>query len=478
MLGQLLLLLVAFVLIAGTSLFVAAEFSLVTVDRAAVARKAADGDSRAKVLQSALRSLSTQLSGAQVGITVTTLALGFVMEPSLAALLVTPLEALGLSASGAESVAVPVALMVATVLSMIFGELVPKNLALAQPLETALWIARPQLVATRIFRPLVWALNGVANGVLALIGIEPQEELRSARSPQELRSLVRRSAGQGTLEAPTAGLLARTLDFPDKSAADVLTPRVRVTFLPRDATAADVVAAAVRTGHSRFPVIGADADEILGQVHVKRAVAIAPNERATISAEQLMVPVPTVPETLALGPLLDQLRERGLQLAVVVDEFGGTAGILTLEDVVEELIGEITDEHDAPGGRPYRRSDGVWLVPGQTRPDEIRERTGVSLPESGTYETVAGLILDRLDRLARAGDSITIDAVVAAETGLGVLSADLDPDIVSDIYDRDRALPAEPDVDVPRAYQVRLTVSRVVHRRVETVLVSAVGPVA
>ena len=482
MLGQLLLLLVAFVLIAGTSLFVASEFSLVTVDRAAVARKAADGrpveKARAQVLQSALRSLSTQLSGAQVGITVTTLALGFVMEPSLAALLVPPLQALGLSASGAESVAVPVALLIATVLSMVFGELVPKNLALAQPLETALWIARPQRVATRIFRPLIWVLNGVANGVLAVLGVEPQEELRSARSPQELRSLVRRSADQGTLEAPTAGLLARTLDFPDKTAADVLTPRVRVDFLHRDATAADVVAAAVRTGHSRFPVIGTDADEVLGQVHVKRAVAIPADQRSAVSAEQLMVSAPTVPETLPLGPLLDQLREGGLQLAVVVDEFGGTAGILTLEDVVEELIGEITDEHDSPAGRPHRRTDGVWLVPGQSRPDEISERTGVSLPESGAYETVAGLILDRLDRLARAGDSITVDAVVAPEVDLGVLSDDLDPDIVSDIYDRDRALPAEPGIDVPRAYQVRLTVSRIVRRRVETVLLSAVGPVA
>jgi len=310
------------------------------------------------------------------------------------------------------------------------------------------------------------------------LGIEPQEELRSARSPQELRSLVRRSADQGTLAAPTAGLLARTLDFPDKIAADVLTPRIRMDFLPRQSTAADVVAASVRTGHSRFPVIGADADDVLGAVHVKRAVAIIPAERAAVTVEQLMVAVPTVPQTLALGPLLDQLRGRGLQLAVVVDEFGGTAGILTLEDVVEELIGEITDEHDPLSRRPLRRDDGVWMLPGHLRPDEVGERTGIALPDSDTYETVAGLILERLDRLAEPGDSVVLNAVVDARVDLGVLSADLDPDIATDIYQRDGGLPAEPDADVARAFQVRLTVTRVSGRRIEMVLLSAVGPVA
>ena len=215
---------VGLILIAGTALYVAAEFSLVTVDRARVAKQAAEGDGRARSLLIGLRSLSTQLSGAQVGITVTTLALGFVMEPSLAGLLTGPLEAVGLSEGAARSTGVIVALVVATVLSMVFGELVPKSIAIAEPMDTAKAVITPTRISTMIFTPLIVVLNGVANSVLRMIGIEPQEELRSARSAVELDSLVRRSAAQGTLEAPTAGLLARSIAFSGKTADDVLTP--------------------------------------------------------------------------------------------------------------------------------------------------------------------------------------------------------------------------------------------------------------
>ena len=468
MITQWILLVVGFILIAGTALYVSAEFSLVTVDRATVAKQAAEGDSGAKSLLIGLRSLSTQLSGAQVGITVTTLALGFVMQPAIATLVAVPLSAIGLSEGTADTIGVLLGLSIATVLSMVFGELVPKNIAIAEPLETAKTVITPMRVSTMIFKPLIIVLNGTANAVLRMLGVEPQEELRSARSAVELDSLVRRSAAQGTLEKPTAGLLARSISFSGKTADDVLTPRVRVRFVKATDTADAVIVAAAETGHSRFPVSGEDSDDVIGLVHLKRAVAIPPDERAGVRVDQLSVPVPLVPGSMPLDDLLDQLRERGLQMAVVADEYGGTAGILTLEDVVEELVGEIEDEHDPAGGRAECRNDDTWLIPGTLRPDEIADITGVHLPESGAYETVAGLLIARLGRMPAEYDSVEIEATMDATALLGVPDGQVG---------RQDDQPIEPvlDDDLPRAVTVRLTVHRLARRRIETVQLSAVS---
>ena len=468
MAAQLILLAVGIVLILGTAVFVAAEFSLVTVDRAKVAQQAAAGDLRSKALLGGLKSLSTQLSGAQVGITVTTLALGYVMEPSLASILAGPLESIGLGTGAADSVAVVVALVVATVLSMVFGELVPKNIAIAEPLATAKAVITPLRMSTWVFRPLIWVLNGIANGVLRIFSIEPQEELRSARSQEELQSLVRRSAAQGTLPEPTAGLLSRSIAFSGKTAADVLTPRTRVRFVRAADSADAVLVAAGATGHSRFPVTGADSDDVVGLVHLKRAVSIAPDERTAVRVEQLMVEVPVVPGTMPLDDLLDLLREQGLQMAVVADEYGGTAGILTLEDVVEELVGEITDEHDSRDPRAVRQYDDTWLLPGDLRPDEIAEITGVSLPESGDYETVAGLVMARLGRLPDTADTVEVQGTITANSALGVLRIPV-PGSADDV-----AIEQDEVDDLPRVVEVRLTVAARARRRVESVVLSAV----
>jgi CBS domain containing-hemolysin-like protein len=465
---QWILLGVGFILIAGTFIYVSAEFSLVTVDRATVAKQAAEGDSGAKSLMIGLRTLSTQLSGAQVGITITTLALGFVMQPAIADLVAVPLEAIGLSETTAATIGLLLGLTIATVLSMVFGELVPKNIAIAEPLETAKTVITPMRISTMIFKPLIFVLNGTANAVLRAIGVEPQEELRSARSAVELDSLVRRSAAQGTLEKPTAGLLARSISFSGKTADDVLTPRVRVRFVKATDTADAVIIAAAETGHSRFPVSGEDSDDVIGLVHLKRAVAISPDDRESVRVGQLTVPVPIVPGSMPLDDLLDQLRERGLQMAVVADEYGGTAGILTLEDVVEELVGEIKDEHDPAGGRAECRTDDTWLLPGTLRPDEIADITGVHLPESSAYETVAGLLIARLGRMPAEFDSVEAEATMDAAAMLGV------PD---NQVGRPDDQPVEPalDDDLPRAVTVRLTVHRLARRRIETVQMSAVS---
>jgi CBS domain containing-hemolysin-like protein len=405
-----LLLAMALVLVAGNAVFVAAEFSLVTVDQAGVEQAARRGERGAAGVLRARRSLSTQLSGAQLGITVTSLVIGFIAEPSLAALLSGPLRAAGVPQATVLGVSLMAALGIATIFQMIFGELVPKNLAIARPLPVAKAVTPLQLGFTVTTRPLITVLNGAANQLLRVVGVEPQEELRSARSPHELSWLVRHSAQRGTLPTPTAGLLTRSLMFGRRTAADVMTPRVRVRFLHQHEPLTAIIDAARQTGHSRFPVLdGADVDDVVGLVHVKHALAVPPHERQHRRIGQVMIRPVLVPASLELDPLLSRLRQRGLQMAVVVDEYGGTDGVVTLEDLVEELVGDIADEHDRPGAHARRRADGSWSLSGLLRLDEVTAVTGVSLTEGEHYDTLAGLVIHHLGRMPRAGDTVSDD---------------------------------------------------------------------
>ena len=391
-------------------LFVAAESSFLAVDRPLVEREAASGDRAAQGTLLALRSLSTQLSGAQIGITITNLAIGFLAEPALGTLLRTPAAAAGLSESASRTVSYIIALALSTIVTMLVGELIPKNIAVALPMQTAAATQWPQRAFTRLMAWPIRGLNGVANAVVRFVGVEPKEELRSARQPTELRSLVLRSAAQGVIDDETADLVARSIAFGDRTAADVRTPRVHVTFLDAKHTADDVIEAARTTGHSRFPVIGKGPDDIVGIVHIKQAVSVEPDRRRSVRLAEIADPAATVPDSLELDPLLTLLREQGMQMAVVVDEYGGTDGVVTLEDLVEEIVGDIADEHDRLSARSRHRSDGTWSLSGLLRPDEVAEQTGFLLPESEDYETIAGLMLATLGRIADRGDSVTLPA--------------------------------------------------------------------
>jgi CBS domain containing-hemolysin-like protein len=395
-------------LIIGNALFVAAETGLVTIDRNMVEARAAEGTPRFGTIAALLRRLSTYLSGAQLGITVTSLAIGLVAEPSLATLLREPLEALGLSPQVIGAVSIGLALLIATAVQMVFGELVPKNIALSRPVGTLLWVVLPLLVFTQITRPLVALLNGTANRLLRLVGVEPVEELRSARTPDELASVVRRAGDQGALGQETAALLERSLSFGDKTASDVMTPRTRMRTLRESEPVVAVIEATRATGHSRFPVIGDDFDDVRGLVHVKKAVAVPESERNSTRVRDVMSRPVVVTRFMRLDPLLDLLQQRGLQVAVVADEYGGTAGIVTFEDLVEELVGDVVDEHDATAPGIRRQFDGTWLLSGLQRPDEIKAAIGIELPEGTDYETVAGLILQLLGRLPDVGDEVTV----------------------------------------------------------------------
>lgn len=393
----------------GTGFFVASEFALVNLDRSELEARQARGEKRLGPTIAALKITSTHLSSAQLGITLTTLLTGYTMEPAISMMLAGPLTALGLPEGAVSIVGTIIAVVIATLLSMIVGELVPKNFALSLPRQTAKFVIPFQALFTTVFKPAISLLNNTANAILRAVGIEPKEELSGARTAEELASLVRRSAKEGSLEADTATLLSRTLAFSQHSASDVMTPRPRVASIDRTDSALAVIELARRTGFSRFPVTDDSIDDIVGIVHVKQAVAVPHDRRPDVPVSALQSDALRVPETMMLDTLLAELRGRGYQMAVVVDEYGGTAGVATLEDLVEELVGEVSDEHDRVLVGVVRSRD--WLTfPGMLRPDELRDRAGVSVPDDGPWETVGGWMMSELGRLPAVGDIVEIDA--------------------------------------------------------------------
>ena len=399
----LLLLLAALLLVVACGVFVAAEFALVTVDRNKVDQLAADGDVGAVGVQRALRSLSTQLSGAQVGITLTNLGIGYLAEPAISALIEDPLGTAGVPDGAVTPIALALGLIISTILTMLFGELVPKNFAIALPLATARATQRPMRLFTAVNTYPIRFLNGAANALVRRLGIEPQEELRSARSSTELASLIARSADESTLDADTAELMERSVEFGTRTAGEIMTPRMRTLSLELNDRAQAVIDLTRSSGHSRFPVLDED-DNVAGTVHVKHAVALPVHERTTTKVKHLMVRPIVVPDSLRLDPLLQLLREDGFQMAVVLDEYGGHAGIVTLEDVIEEIVGDISDEHDRLGSRGRQRRDGSWVLSGMLRPDEVEDLTGIELPEDESYDTVGGLVMRSLGKVPETGD--------------------------------------------------------------------------
>jgi CBS domain containing-hemolysin-like protein len=399
---------VGLLLTIGTGLFVASEFALVNLDRGELEARRSRGESRLSMTIAALKITSTHLSSAQLGITLTTLLTGYTMEPAISSLLSGPLTGMGLAEAAVAPIATTVAIVVATLLSMILGELVPKNFALALPIATAKLVIPFQTAFTVVFKPFIALLNGTANGVLRLFGIEPKEELSGARTAEELSSLVRRSASAGLLEEDTATLLSRTLAFSSRTAADVMTPRPRIATVQRGETAQAVIDLTRRTGYSRFPVIDEDIDDIVGVVHIKQAVGVPRERRSRVPVSALQTDALRVPETMRLDTLLGELRARGYQMAIVVDEYGGTSGIATLEDLVEEIVGEVADEHDRTRAGVVRGRDSLTF-PGILRPDELQERADVTVPEDGPYETVAGFVMNELGRLPAVGDEVPIE---------------------------------------------------------------------
>ncbi|MER7173513.1 hemolysin family protein [Streptomyces mesophilus] len=408
---EILLLLLALALTLACAVFVAAEFSLTTVERGALERAVEAGERGAGGALKAVRGLTLQLSGAQLGITVTSLLIGMLAEPSLAALLRGPLEAIGLGPA-AGTVATVLGVTLSTVVLMVVGELVPKNWAISRPLAVARVVAGPQRGFTAAFGPFIRHLNSTANRVVRRIGLEPAEELASVRTPDELVALARHSAAEGAIEQDAADLFVRTLHLNELSAENVMTPRVDVRALEAHTTAADAANLTYATGLSRFPVYRDSLDEVIGTVHIRDVLALEPAERATTPITALTTEPLLVPDSLPADRLLERLRATRT-MAIVIDEYGGTAGVATVEDIVEEVVGEVRDEHDpveTPDLQPAGvDADGrtVWDVDGGVRIGQLAS-IGLHAPQ-GPYETVAGLIATRLTRIPDKGDAVDLD---------------------------------------------------------------------
>ncbi|MEU8712630.1 hemolysin family protein [Streptomyces sp. NPDC048663] len=408
---EVLLLLVAILLSLACGAFVAAEFSLTTVGRGELERAAARGERGAAGALKAVRQLTFQLSGAQLGITVTNLVVGMLAEPSIAKLLAGPLEAVGIGRSAASSLALVIGTALSTVFLMVVGELVPKNWAISSPLPVAKRVGNAQRWFSAAFRPFITHLNNTANRVVRRFGVEPAEELASARGPQELAALARHSAKEGSLEADTAELFVRTLNLADLTAENVMTPRVQVVALEVRATCEDVANATRATGLSRFPVYRESLDSVVGTAHIKDIVALPAAERSRVRVAQVMREPLLVPESLTVDRLLDRLGGRRT-MAVVIDEYGGTAGVATLEDIVEEVVGEVRDEHDpheTPDLAPAGADDqgrALYSADGAARMDQLA-RVGLRVPD-GPYETLAGLVAAELGRIPETGDRVEV----------------------------------------------------------------------
>lgn len=392
----------------GTGIFVASEFSLVNLERSDLEARAERGETGLTQSIRALKKTSTHLSGAQLGITLTTMLTGFLVEPALTSLLAPPVEQLGVSAGAVHTVSLILSMLLATLFSTLIGELVPKKLALTMPLAVNKFVVNFQLAFTWVFSWAIKFLNLVGNGIVRSLGIEPKEELSSSRSAEELTSLVRRSASLGSLDEGTATLITKTLALSQLVAADAMTPRMRMHTVGASASVADLITASIKTGHSRFPVVEGSSDDVVGVAHVKQAAAVPREKRADVPVTAIMVEPLRVPETMSLETLMVELRAKGLQLALVVDEYGGTAGLVTLEDLVEELVGELADEHDRARSGITRGRNSSVLFPGMIRPDELLEMA-IKVPADRAYETVAGFIMAGVGRIPQVGDEVDVE---------------------------------------------------------------------
>ena len=388
------------VLLVVNAFFVAAEFSLVAVERARIDAASEAGERPARRVRRLQESLTRHLSGAQFGITLAALLLGFVAEPTVARILSGDAQATGAS--------IALAIGLATVLHLVVAEQVPKYVALAIPERTALALA-PAItaygVATRL---LVDLLNRTANAIVRFLGVEPKGQIQTSRTLDELEDLIETSADDGSIDPDEATLLLRSIRFADKTAADALVPRVAIEALQRDEPATALVQLSLDSGHSRFPVYGVDLDDIVGVVHVKSLYGRPAAERGRVPVVDLMHQVLAVPETRELEYVLADMRVRRNQLAVVVDEHGGTAGIITLEDILEEILGEIGDETDRVEVRTRSEAQGSTVVSGRLNLDEVEEATGFRVPE-GPYETLAGFVVARMGYLPEVSDMVVFD---------------------------------------------------------------------
>jgi CBS domain containing-hemolysin-like protein len=407
--GYVALLLVA-VLIAANGAFVAAEFALVSVRRPVVEDLAGQGDRRAQIVVRELSDLSFALSAAQFGITATSLLVGYLAERAIGDTILRPLlDLAGLPAGAALGVAVTGAFLLSTITQMVMGELFPKNLAISRPLGVSMAVTPVTRGFGVLFGPVIRVFDRSAVRVArSVFRVEHAMELEGGHSLDELARIIAASGEEGSLSVAQAQLLRRAVELGDTRVSEVMVPRPDVVWLTVEDTLADLRERARRTGHSRFPVHAGREDDVLGSVHVKDLLTVPGEEHPVTPVTEVVSPMLAVPESEPLRRLLADLRREQRTFALVVDEYGGTAGIVTVEDVLEQLVGDIEDEFDRRGHAVRRIGAGRHLLRGALQLDRVAELFGVELPE-GEYETVAGFVLDRLGHIPEPGERVAVD---------------------------------------------------------------------
>ncbi|MFF1300462.1 MULTISPECIES: hemolysin family protein [unclassified Streptomyces] len=416
-------LLAVLVLTLGTGYFVAQEFAYVSADRLALAREAEVGDRKAARALKVLARLSFMLSGAQLGITVTGLVVGFIAEPSVSALLKPVLTGIGIPEGAVGGISVVLAFVLATVVQMVIGELVPKNLAIAVPERLAKALASSTLAYLKVVGPVVHVFDGAANKLLRKVGIEPVEELHHGATLEELGHLIGESHEQGELPRQTAELIDHALEFSERTLDEVMVPRADAVFVRKDAYLAEAVELIAKHGHSNYPVLGDHPDDVSGVLGVRELMALPVDGFTDTTAGAAARRPLLLPDTLPLPDAVEQMRSSGDEFAVVLDEHGGVAGVVTYEDIAEELVGDIADESDRITEIAVVDGEG-WLVDAGRRLDEVAEATGVELPEEEDYDTVAGLIVDRLGRFPTIGDRLTVELLGGGHVLIDVRTLD------------------------------------------------------
>jgi CBS domain containing-hemolysin-like protein len=397
-------LLLAVGLLLANGFFVGAEFALVAARRSKIEALAEEGSRRATAALRSVRELSLMLAGAQLGITMASLGLGAVAEPAVAHLIEGPLGEV-VPEQTVHALALVIALIIVVFLHMVVGEMAPKNIAIAEPERSALWFAVPFRIYANGFRPFIAFLNWLANRGLRLMRIEPQDELRAVHSAEDIGMLIGEAARSGLLGRFEHRLLSGAVEFGDKDSATVMIPRTEMVAVPDTATAAEIEKVVVESGLSRLPMYRGDIDNVIGFVHAKDLLRIDEAERDRPLLRRLIRQMLIVPESLRLHPLLYEMRRQRQHFTLVLDEHGGTAGVVTLEDLLEELVGDIRDEYDPAETDIARFGEGRFVVPGTMHVAELSERLGLELPE-GEYETIAGFLMDRLGRIPNRRDTV------------------------------------------------------------------------
>ncbi len=398
------------VLVLVTGFFVAAEYALVRVRETQLAARAEKGSATARLAHRMVRGLDQYISATQVGITAASVGLGIVGEPAVFGLVRGILPSDGSSTGLFHALAFAIAFLVVTFVTIVVGELAPKYVALHAPVRVALATAVPLFSFTQVVRPFIWAVAGGARLVLRIFGLGKPPSDAAAYSEEELRLMVAAWRRSGILQESEQEILLNVLEFADKAVRQVMVPRTEVVAIEAEATARDLVDLASRQPFTRYPVYREDIDHVLGLVHLRDVVGLSPEELRARRMTQLMRPVVTVPESMRLDRALAEMRRQRLQVLLVVDEFGGTAGLVAMEDLLEELVGELRDEFDRAAPRIRSSPDGWLVIDGLVPLGEARERLALDL-EGEPYDTVGGLVFGRLGRVGRPGDSVEVEGV-------------------------------------------------------------------